>query len=37
MVANKDGSPKEYVTVPGAMSLWDVIAKMRANDAASHW
>jgi chloride channel protein, CIC family len=32
--ANEDGSPKEYITVPEAMSVWDVVAKMRANNAA---
>lgn len=31
--ANEDGSPKEYITVPEAMSVWDVVAKMRANNA----
>jgi len=34
MTANKDSAPKEYVTVPEAMSVWDVVARMRANDAA---
>lgn len=34
MTANKDGASKEYVTVPETMSLWDVVAKMRAYDAA---
>ncbi len=34
MAANKDGSPQEYVTVPQTMSVWDVVAKMRASGAA---
>jgi CIC family chloride channel protein len=35
VIANPDGSPKEYVTVREVASVWDVVVKMRANDASA--
>jgi CIC family chloride channel protein len=34
VAAGEEGSREDYVTVPGDASLWDVIAKMRANNAS---
>ena len=34
VAASGDGSREDYVTVPADASLWDVVAKMRANDAS---
>jgi CBS domain-containing protein len=34
LVAARDGAREDYVTVRGEASLWDVIAKMRANGAS---
>jgi CIC family chloride channel protein len=33
MAPNADGTPKQYVTVPGGAPLWEVLAQMRDHDA----